>query len=69
LGKMGEFALPMLRELLNNDNVNIRLVAVSALLRTGKSAMPLLIEARSKEKDQLVFTALQVTIRRIQEAE
>lgn len=69
LGRLGEAALPMVRELLNTDDANIRLVAVSALLRIGKPALPLLIEAQSKEKDQLVFRALQDTINNIRRVE
>ena len=64
---MGDSALPMAGELLNSDNVNVRLAAVSALLRVGESALPMLIEARSIEKNQFVLTALQDTIRRIDE--
>lgn len=69
LGKMGKAAFPIVSDLLSNNNIMIRIAAVLALERIGRSALPLLIEARSKEKDQLVFTALQDTIRRIEKAE
>jgi HEAT repeat protein len=69
LGRMGEAALTMVGSLLESDNPNIRFVAVSALLRIGKPALPLLIEARAREKDQLVFVALQNTINKIEEVE
>jgi hypothetical protein len=69
LGKLGEMALPMLGELLKNDNVNIRLVALSAMLSIGKPALPLLFESKAKEKDKLVLTALEDVIERIEHKE
>lgn len=67
LGRIGDLALPMFGELLKDDNVNVRLAAVSGLWRMGRPALPLLIEARSREKDPLVFTGLQKTIDAISE--
>ena len=67
LGKIGEAALPVIGDLLKSDNANVRIAAVCASLPCGKSALPLLVEARAKEKDPLVFVGLQNTIAKIGE--
>jgi len=67
LGKIGEAALPVIGDLLKSDNANVRIAAVCAVLPCGKSALPLLVEARAKEKDPLVFVGLQNTIAKIGE--
>ena len=68
LGKMDDAAIPCLRDLLKENNANIRLCAVSALLRIGKPALNLLNESKEKENDKLVLTALEDTINRIENA-
>ena len=62
LGRIGAAAIPATNCLLRNDNPKIRIVAVSAMLRIGKPALPLLREAHACEKDPRVSAALKVAI-------
>jgi len=66
LGKIGKPALARIRDLMENDNVNVRLSAICATIEVGKPALPILLERRGKEKNQFVFAALEHTIRTIE---